>query len=271
VLELRPSCECCDLDLPADSPLARICSFECTFCATCAERLLHGRCPNCGGELTPRPRRAPDKLGAYPASTQRLLNPKLQAEMSSWKSQRTGAERSGAAVSMPLVLRRVSTADLSLLEPLADLLIDAVHSGASIGFLAPLSRPTAEQYWRGVLSAVGELLLLWVAEIDGRVVGSVQLALCDKDNGRHRGEVQKLFVHRSARGHGIATRLMNEVEAEARRRQRRLLVLDTLLGSQAEDVYRHLNWIRAGEIPEYAASPAGELFPTVVYFKALVS
>jgi len=50
-----------------------------------------------------------------------------------------------------------------------------------------------------------------------------------------------------------------------------LLVLDTLLGSQAEDVYRHLNWTRAGEIPDYAASPAGELFPTVVYFKALVS
>ncbi len=111
--------------------------------------------------------------------------------------------------------------------------------------------------------------MLWVAEIDGRVVGSVQLALCDKDNGRHRGEVQKLFVHRSARGHGIATLLMDEVEAEARRRQRRLLVLDTLLGSQAEDVYRHLNWTRAGEIPDYAASPAGELFPTVVYFKAL--
>jgi len=270
VLELRPSCECCDLDLPADSPLARICSFECTFCATCAERLLHGRCPNCGGELAPRPRRALDKLGEHPASAKRVFNPKLQAELSTEISERAGAQRPGSPAAPP-VLRRVSTDDLSLLEPLADLLIDAVHSGASIGFLAPLSRSTAEQYWRGVLSAVGELLLLWVAEIDGHVVGSVQLALCDKDNGRHRGEVQKLFVHRSARGHGIATRLMNEVEAEARRRQRKLLVLDTLLGSQAEDVYRHLNWTRAGEIPEYAASPAGELFPTVVYFKALAS
>lgn len=270
MLELRPSCECCDLDLPAESPLARICSFECTFCATCAERLLHGRCPNCGGELLPRPRRAIEKLAAHPVSTRRVFNPKLQAELAAGNARRTDGQRSTSTVTPP-VLRRVSANDLSLLEPLADLLIDAVHSGASIGFLAPLSRPTAEQYWRGVLSAVGELLLLWVAEIDGRVVGSVQLALCDKDNGRHRGEVQKLLVHRSARGHGIATRLMNEVEAEARRRQRRLLVLDTLLGSQAEDVYRHLNWTRAGEIPEYAASPAGELFPTVVYFKALVS
>ncbi len=271
LLELRPSCECCDVDLPADSPLVRICSFECTFCATCAERLLHGCCPNCGGELLPRPRRAIDKLGASPASTERVFNPKLQAALSSQSSRPAGARRPGTNPASPPVLRRILTDDLSLLEPLADLLIDAVHSGASIGFLAPLSRPTAEQYWRGVLSAVGELLLLWVAESDGRVVGSVQLMLCDKDNGCHRGEVQKLFVHRSARGYGIATRLMNEVEAEARRRQRKLLVLDTLLGSQAEEVYRHLNWTRAGEIPEYAASPAGELFPTVVYFKALAS
>ncbi|MGL6222882.1 MAG: DUF1272 domain-containing protein, partial [Steroidobacteraceae bacterium] len=80
MLELRPSCECCDVDLPADSPLARICSCECTFCATCAERLLHGRCPNCGGELLSRPRRAIEKLAAHPTSTRRVFNPKLQAE-----------------------------------------------------------------------------------------------------------------------------------------------------------------------------------------------
>jgi hypothetical protein len=59
------------------------------------------------------------------------------------------------------------------------------------------------------------------------------------------------------------------VETEARLRNRTLLVLDTLLGSQAEDVYRHLGWARAGEIPQYAAAPDGEIFPTVVYFKAL--
>ena len=51
MLALRPSCECCDRDLPPDSPDARICSFECTFCADCAQTRLAGRCPNCGGEL----------------------------------------------------------------------------------------------------------------------------------------------------------------------------------------------------------------------------
>jgi acetyltransferase len=251
------------VDLPADSPLARICSFECTFCAPCAERLLRGRCPNCGGELVPRPRRDPAKLAAHPASTRRVFNPALRTRLSEAGSKRT---REPAAA---VVLRRVHAGELAVVEPLAGLLIDAVHSGASVGFLAPLAVATAQDYWRGVLQSLNESLLLWVAELDGRIVGSVQLALCDKDNGRHRGEVQKLFVHRSARGHGIASQLMAEVETEARRRHRTLLVLDTLFGSPAEDVYRHLGWERAGEIPQYAAAPDGEIFPTVVYFKAL--
>ncbi|SEE36533.1 DUF1272 domain-containing protein [Pseudomonas deceptionensis] len=57
MLELRPNCECCDCDLPPDTSQARICSFECTFCATCVEQKLGGLCPNCGGELLARPRR----------------------------------------------------------------------------------------------------------------------------------------------------------------------------------------------------------------------
>ncbi len=97
----------------------------------------------------------------------------------------------------------------------------------------------------------------------------MQLALCPKENGRHRAEVQKLFVHSTARGRGISTLLMQAVEAEARSRQRSLLVLDTLLGSHAENVYRHLGWSRAGEIPDFATSPDGKLFPTVYYFKQL--
>ena len=55
MLELRPNCECCDRDLPPESDLARICTFECTFCADCAESVFGGRCPNCGGDFTRRP------------------------------------------------------------------------------------------------------------------------------------------------------------------------------------------------------------------------
>lgn len=75
MLELRPNCECCDRDLPPDSDQARICSFECTFCASCASEVLHDRCPNCGGELLARPRRPLNKLADNPASTQRVLQP----------------------------------------------------------------------------------------------------------------------------------------------------------------------------------------------------
>jgi uncharacterized protein len=55
MLELRPNCELCDADLPPDSAEARICSYECTFCATCVETVLHDVCPNCGGGFEPRP------------------------------------------------------------------------------------------------------------------------------------------------------------------------------------------------------------------------
>jgi len=75
VLELRPNCECCDRDLPPESAEARICSFECTFCRTCAEGVLAGHCPNCGGELVRRPMRPPGKLAKFPASTARKVKP----------------------------------------------------------------------------------------------------------------------------------------------------------------------------------------------------
>nr|AAP32750.1 unknown [uncultured bacterium] len=75
MLQLRPNCECCNRDLPPASTEARICSFECTFCVSCADSVLVGKCPNCGGELVPRPRRPANKLNKYPASTQRVYNP----------------------------------------------------------------------------------------------------------------------------------------------------------------------------------------------------
>jgi hypothetical protein len=75
MLELRPGCACCDVDLPPESTEARICFFECTFCATCAEQRLHGKCPNCGGELVPRPRRPAAKLARNPATTTRVFKP----------------------------------------------------------------------------------------------------------------------------------------------------------------------------------------------------
>lgn len=75
MLEMRPNCECCDRDLPPDSEQALICSFECTFCTTCAETRLGNRCPNCGGEFVRRPRRPADQLARHPASGIRVFKP----------------------------------------------------------------------------------------------------------------------------------------------------------------------------------------------------
>jgi hypothetical protein len=75
MLDLRPNCECCDKDLPPDSPEALICSFECTFCRACAEGVLGGRCPNCGGGFSPRPIRPAAALARFPASAKRVFRP----------------------------------------------------------------------------------------------------------------------------------------------------------------------------------------------------
>ncbi|MDZ4370692.1 MAG: DUF1272 domain-containing protein [Phenylobacterium sp.] len=72
MLTLRPNCECCDRDLPAASREARICSFECTFCADCATDRLQGSCPNCGGNLVERPVRPAALLAKFPPSSERV-------------------------------------------------------------------------------------------------------------------------------------------------------------------------------------------------------
>ena len=75
MLQLRPNCECCNRDLPPESIDAVICTYECTFCRDCAENVLKGKCPNCGGEMVRRPRRPPERLAKHPASTERVFKP----------------------------------------------------------------------------------------------------------------------------------------------------------------------------------------------------
>ena len=87
MLQLRPNCECCDRDLPPDAPEARICTYECTFCADCVDNILHNVCPNCGGGFSPRPLRPRNEyragtgLSAHPASIERVLSPYSRDEI----------------------------------------------------------------------------------------------------------------------------------------------------------------------------------------------
>jgi uncharacterized protein len=75
MLLMKPNCECCNRDLPPDSSDARICSFECTFCAECVATRVNGKCPNCGGPFARRPIRLAAALRQYPAMIERIFKP----------------------------------------------------------------------------------------------------------------------------------------------------------------------------------------------------
>lgn len=141
---------------------------------------------------------------------------------------------------------------------LVALLLDAVAHGSSLGFLASLTPTEASSYWCEVRAAMQtDARLLWFAEREGRVVGTVQMELCQKRNGVNRAEVQKLLVHSGAQRQGIARRLMQEVEEVARSLQRGLLYLDTEAGSPAEPFYLACGFTYAAGLPSTpAAHPA---------------
>ncbi len=155
-------------------------------------------------------------------------------------------------------------------KALVELLVDAVASGASVGFLPPLVPEVAERYWEGVGQALShghrELLL---AERDGALVGAVQLELEATPSARHRAEVTTLLVHVSAGGPGITRLLMAEVEELARSHGRSLLVLDAREGDAAEQLYLELGYHKAGRIPGYVRGAGGSLEANLVFYRVL--
>jgi acetyltransferase len=153
---------------------------------------------------------------------------------------------------------------------LADLLMDAVDSGASIGFMPPIGKEEAFAYWRDVIAAMRTGRRLLLAAMDGDLMqGSVQMDLEPRANGNHRAEVIKLFVHRRARRRGLAKALMLEVESTARRLGRTLLLMDTHKGGDAEKMCESLGYVRYGEVPAYARSGNGELDATAFFYHQL--
>ena len=156
---------------------------------------------------------------------------------------------------------------------LVNLLRSCVHSGASLGFLAPLPESDAADYWRGVEPQIEAGSRIVVVARDGGagpIVGSAQLGFESRPNGRHRAEVGKVMVLPSYRRRGIAARLMNEVERHARDRAIRVLVLDTSEGpGGARGFYEALDYRYVGGIPDYALDPDGRPTQNAIYFKAL--
>jgi GNAT superfamily N-acetyltransferase len=160
--------------------------------------------------------------------------------------------------------------DDAQVEALADLLVDSVDDGASVGFMYPLEKAKAVAFWRRVADGVaaGDRALL-VAEDDTGFVGTVHLMLALPENQPHRADLTKMLVHPRARRRGLGAALMKAAEEMARDCGRSLLVLDTVTGSDAERLYARLGWIRVGEIPEFALLSRGGLWGTVVFYKKL--
>jgi ribosomal protein S18 acetylase RimI-like enzyme len=152
------------------------------------------------------------------------------------------------------------------LDELAEMLVEVVDDGASIGFLPPMKRETAKSYWASVLQPG---VILYVARVEGKIAGSVQVHLCAKENGNHRAEIAKLMTHPAFRRRGIARSLMRKAEERAKQENRILLVLDTREGDPSNLLYRSLGFTEAGRIPDFAQSGDGSLDATVFYYKRL--
>lgn len=166
-------------------------------------------------------------------------------------------------------IRRLHAVTNAELQGLADVLLDAVESGASVSFMSPLSRERAIAFWQRVADgiATGERALL-VAEDSGGLLGTVQLILDQPENQPHRADLAKMLVLRSARKRGLGEALMRAAEQVAKDAGKTLLVLDTA-SADAERLYERCGWTRCGVIPNYALLPQGGYCDTTYFYREL--
>ena len=167
-------------------------------------------------------------------------------------------------------VRPVQTFDQREVDGLSDVLIDCVEGGASVSFMLPMTRATADAFWRGIATSVarGDRLVLVAEDPGGAIVGTVQVILAQPENQPHRGDLAKMLVHRRARRHGIGGALLQAAERGAVAAGKTLLVLDTA-SDDAERLYGRHGWQRCGEIPSYALLPDGRPCATTFFFKFL--
>jgi ribosomal protein S18 acetylase RimI-like enzyme len=181
-------------------------------------------------------------------------------------------QMAGKAAAQVVYRQLLANEMMQRVDEFGDLLLACVADGASVGFIEPFTLNEATAYWRRkVLPAVmGREVVILVAEVDGRIVGTVQLDHDTMPNQRHRAEVRKLLVHPDFRRRGIARALMADIEGHARELQRSLLTLDTRTGDTAEPLYRDLGFEIAGVIPQYCRDThAPRLDATTVMYKKL--
>src|SRR3954470_2648655 len=169
---------------------------------------------------------------------------------------------------MAVTIRRLASVDDSQAEALAAVLMDCVEGGASVSFMAPLTRERALAFWHRVASGVaaGERALL-IAEDANGICGTVQLIFDLPENQPHRADLAKMLVHRRARRQGLGEALMRAAEQAARDRGKTLLVLDAVTTGDAARLYARLGWTRVGDIPDYALYPNGGFCSTTGFYR----
>jgi GNAT superfamily N-acetyltransferase len=156
------------------------------------------------------------------------------------------------------------------IRELVDVLIDCVEGGASVSFMLPITRATADAFWRNVAASVArnERILLIAEDAAGRIMGTVQIIFAHAANQPHRADIAKMLVHRRARKRGVGAALLAAAESAALNARKTLLVLDTA-SEDAERLYARLGWQRCGVIPGYALLPGGGLCDTTFFYRTL--
>lgn len=204
------------------------------------------------------------------------INAAAEVRVEEWLPNDSGADAS-----------RPTSVEIEI-DMLAEVLHAVVHAGAGVSFFTPFSIDEARAFWvdkvlpqvragtRRVLvarlneSEKGERGKGKEEERGGRIVGTVQLELEMPPNQQHRAAVAKLLVHPAARRRGIARALMTALEEIAQSEARTLLTLDTVSGSNAESLYRSLDYIAVGVIPRYARGAlTPDLEGTTIMYKEL--
>jgi ribosomal protein S18 acetylase RimI-like enzyme len=167
-------------------------------------------------------------------------------------------------------IRRLDSLSPEQMSQLAELTIDCVERGASIGFMLPLTREQALDFWRRVAKTIdqGRRLIL-VAEDALGICGTVQLVMDLADNQPHRADLVKLQVHSRVRRQGLGEALMREAERNARLDGKTLLVLDAVTDGDAARLYERIGWTRVGDIPNFALFPDGRPCSTTFYYRDL--
>jgi len=167
--------------------------------------------------------------------------------------------------------RRLHAVDDTQVDELAGLLIDCVEGGASVSFMHPLTRERAVAFWHRVAHDVAaKKRALFVANDAKGICGTVQLIFDLPENQPHRADLAKMLVHRRARRQGLGAALMRAAETIACECGKTLLVLDAVTDGDAARLYQRLNWVRVGDIPNYALMPRGGFRGTTVFYRSLM-